>query len=133
MGHLSHGGSRERTQVLRYGFRTINGKTGGVRVEALARAAAAAPTKRFNRMSNAVQGHSRTGNGLSAFVFVACGGQIGGTPGHKKERVVFRSRAVLRDKKRKGGRREPGRFSGRACAEEEDEEEGREATWARIA
>lgn len=50
MGHLSQGGSRERTQVLRYGFRTINGKTGGVRVEALARAAAAAPIRTFKRI-----------------------------------------------------------------------------------
>lgn len=50
MGHCSHGASRERTQVLRYGLRTINGRTGGVRVEALATAAAAAPTKKLNCM-----------------------------------------------------------------------------------
>lgn len=50
MGHLSQGGSRERTQVLRYGLRTINGKTGGVKVDALARAAAAAPTTKLARI-----------------------------------------------------------------------------------
>lgn len=50
MGHFSHGASRERTHVLRYGFLTISGKTGGVRVEALARAAAAACANRLNFM-----------------------------------------------------------------------------------
>ncbi len=34
MGHLLHGTSRAlASQVLKYGFRTINGNTGGVRVE----------------------------------------------------------------------------------------------------
>lgn len=42
MGQFSHGASRAfPSQVLRYGFRTINGRTGGVRVEALAQAASA--------------------------------------------------------------------------------------------
>lgn len=50
MGHFSQGASRERTQVLRYGFRTINGRTGGVSVEALARAAEAACTNRLSFM-----------------------------------------------------------------------------------
>lgn len=35
MGHRSHGGPRALpSHVLRYGFRTINGTTGGVNVEA---------------------------------------------------------------------------------------------------
>lgn len=39
MGHLLHGKSRAlASQVLRYGFRTINGSTGGVRVEQSERA-----------------------------------------------------------------------------------------------
>lgn len=50
IGHFSHGASRERTQVLKYGFRTINGKTGGVSVEALARAATAACASRLSFM-----------------------------------------------------------------------------------
>lgn len=36
--------------MLRYGFRTTNGRIGGVRVEALARAAAAAWLNRLKRM-----------------------------------------------------------------------------------
>jgi hypothetical protein len=36
MGHLFHGTSRAlASQVLKYGVRTINGSTGGVRVEQL--------------------------------------------------------------------------------------------------
>jgi hypothetical protein len=36
MGHLLHGTSRAlASQVLKYGVRTINGSTGGVRVEQL--------------------------------------------------------------------------------------------------
>jgi hypothetical protein len=39
MGHLLHGTSRALpSQVLKYGFRTISGSTGGVRVEQLATA-----------------------------------------------------------------------------------------------
>jgi hypothetical protein len=39
MGHLFHGTSRAlASQVLKYGVRTINGSTGGVRVEQLERA-----------------------------------------------------------------------------------------------
>lgn len=56
MGHCSHGASRERTHVLRYGFRTINGNTGGVSVEALAKTAAAAPAKRRNCILGGAQG-----------------------------------------------------------------------------
>ena len=45
MGHFVHGSSRAFcSHVLRYGFLTINGRTGGVKVEAfatLARSAAA--------------------------------------------------------------------------------------------
>lgn len=50
MGHCSHGAWREGTHVLRYGFRTTSGRIGGVRVEALARAAAAAWIDRLKRM-----------------------------------------------------------------------------------
>jgi hypothetical protein len=39
MGHFFHGTSRALpSQVLKYGFRTIRGSTGGVRVEQLATA-----------------------------------------------------------------------------------------------
>lgn len=44
--------------MLRYGFRTINGRTGGVKVEALARAAAAAPTRKLTRMLIAFRNNS---------------------------------------------------------------------------
>lgn len=50
MGHCSQGAWREGTHVLRYGFRTTSGRIGGVRVEALARAAAAAWPRRLKRM-----------------------------------------------------------------------------------
>lgn len=50
MGHCSQGAWREGTHVLRYGFRTTSGRIGGVRVEALARAAAAAWPNRLKRM-----------------------------------------------------------------------------------
>jgi hypothetical protein len=65
MGHLFHGFSRALcSHVLRYGFLTINGRTGGWRFEAsttLAKSAAAAATKgrmvpikynRRNKMKN---------------------------------------------------------------------------------
>lgn len=43
IGHLSHGGPLAlANQVLKYGFRTINGRTGGVNVEASAMEATAA-------------------------------------------------------------------------------------------
>ena len=42
MGHRVHGASRAfPSQVLRYGFRTAKGRTGGVSVEALATVASA--------------------------------------------------------------------------------------------
>lgn len=57
IGHCSHGAWRERTQVLRYGFRTINGKTGGSRVEVLTSPAATAPSKKlFNCILNRAHG-----------------------------------------------------------------------------
>lgn len=50
MGHCSQGAWREGTHVLRYGFRTISGRIGGVRVEALARATATAWPSRLKRI-----------------------------------------------------------------------------------
>ena len=45
MGHSCHGGSlASPNQVLRYGFRTIKGSTGGVKLDANAEPAAAATT-----------------------------------------------------------------------------------------
>lgn len=93
IGHLSHGGSRERTHVLRYGFRTISGKTGGVRVEALARATAAAPRMRFNRILNAPG--TRGGEMVSSSFWKK--GRLAALI-TKRERVVFGSHAVVRNK-----------------------------------
>lgn len=53
MGHLLHGSSLAFcSHVLRYGFRTINGRTGGVREEAPATlASSAAAVKLRERMA----------------------------------------------------------------------------------
>jgi hypothetical protein len=52
MGHLSHGGLRALgSHVLRYGLRTISGRTGGVRMDVADDTAASEASRTDNRSS----------------------------------------------------------------------------------
>lgn len=60
MGQLSHGASRAwLNQMLRYGFRTINGRTGGTKTEA--QAVAASHTSTGSVGSRIVKNRTRRG------------------------------------------------------------------------